>query len=193
MARGLQRTLARAAARNAGTQVSKAGLTAATTGTGGTYQTVITFKDMLLTVTDALAYASQKIYDFPAGKIRVKGGTASLAFGVTTARTAGTGTINDSAAMDWSVGTVAASSITLASTMVDIIAKVDHTLDGVATAYTAAIAADVAAAATHDGTTTPIDAFLNVGFPTNTDIDNDGILKVTGKITILWEAWGDNA
>jgi hypothetical protein len=127
MARGLQRTLARAAARNAGTQVSKAGLTAATTGTGGTYQTVITFKDMLLTVTD------------------------------------------------------------------DIIAKVDHTLDGAAAAYTAAIAADVAAAATHDGTTTPIDAFLNVGFPTNTDIDNDGILKVTGKITILWEAWGDNA
>jgi hypothetical protein len=193
MARGLPRTMARAASRSTGTQVSKAGLSVVTTGSGGSFQTVFTFSGMQITVTDTLAYASQKIFDFPAGKIRIKGGTASLAFAVLTARTDVTGTINASAAMDWAVGTAAASSITLATTMVDLIAKVDHTLDGAATAYTAAVAADVVAAATFDGTSTAKDAYLNVAFPTNTEIDNDGILAVRGTITLLWENWGDNA
>jgi len=145
---------------------------------------------MQITVTDALAYASQKLFDFAPGKIRVKGGTASLAFAVLTARAS---TINDSAAMDWSLGSVAASSITLASTMVDVIAKQDKTLDGAVAAYTTAQAADVASAATFDGTTTAMDLFLNIGFPTNTEIDADGTLAVSGTITLLWENWGDNA
>lgn len=191
--RGLPRTLARAAAREAGIAPPVAGLKAVTTGQGGSFRTVFTFSAMQIAVTDTLAYASQKIFDFAAGKVRVKGGTATLAFAVLTARTAGTGTINDSAAMDWAVGTVAASSITLASTMVNVIAKVDHTLDGVAAAYTAPIAADVVAAATFDGTSSAVDVFLNVGFPTNTEIDNDGTLAVTGTITLFWENWGDNA
>jgi hypothetical protein len=193
MARGLPRTLARAAIRAAGAPPAKAGLSAVTTGGDGGYKTVITLTAMALVVTDALAYASQKLFDFSAGKIRIKGGTATLSFAVTTARTAGTGTINDSAAMDWALGTVAASNITLADTMLNVIAKQDHTLDGAAAAYTTTQAADVAAAATHDGTSTPIDLFLNVSFPTITDIDNDGTLNITGVITILWENWGDNA
>lgn len=187
MARGLPRTLSRAAARVAGTAPPKTGLSVVTTGQGGSYKTVFTFSAMQIAVTDTLAYASQKIFDFTDGKIRVKGGTATLAFAVLTART----TINDSAAMDWSVGTAAASSITLATTMLNVIAKVDHTLDGATTAYTAAIAADVVAAATFDGTATAVDLYLNVAFPTNTEIDADGTLAVTGKITLLWEAWGD--
>lgn len=190
MTRGLPRTLQRAAAREAGLAPPKAGLTAVTTGTGGSYKTVFTLNAMQITVTDALAYASQKLFDFSAGKVRLKGGTASLAFAVLTARAS---TINDSAAMDWSLGSVAASSITLASTMVDFIAKQDKTLDGAVAAYTTAQAADFAAAATFDGTTTPVDLFLNIGFPTNTEIDADGTLAVSGTITLLWENWGDNA
>jgi hypothetical protein len=190
MARGLPRTLARAAARDAGSPPAKAGLSAVTTGSGGQYKTVITLKAMSITVTDALAYASQKLFDFAAGKIRIKGGTASLAFAVTSARA---GTINDSAAMDWAIGTVAASNVTLDTTMVDVVAKQDKTLDGAVAAYTSAQAADVAAAATHDGTSTPIDIFLNVSFPTGTEIDADGTLAVNGTITLLWENWGDNA
>lgn len=188
--RGLPRTLSRAAAREAGIAPPKSGLKAVTTGGGGSYKTVFTLTAMEITVTDALAYASQKLFDFAAGKVRMKGGTASLAFAVLTARAS---TINDSAAMDWSIGTVAASSITLATTMVDVIAKQDKTLDGAVAAYTTAQAADVAAAATHDGTTTPIDIYLNIGFPTNTEIDADGTLAVTGTITVLYELWGDNA
>ena len=139
MPRGYARTLARAAAREAGIAPPKAGLTAVTTGRGGTYRTVFTFNAMQISVTDALAYASQKIFDFAAGKIRMKGGTASLAFAVLTARA---GTINASAAMDWSLGSAAASNVTLASTMVDFIAKQDKTLDGSNDAYTSAQAAD---------------------------------------------------
>lgn len=190
MPRGLARTLQRAAARDAGLAPPKAGLSAVTTGQGGSYRTVFTLNGMQISVTDALAYASQKIFDFAPGKIRLKGGTASLAFAVLSDRTA---TINDSAAMDWALGSAAASSITLATTMVDFIAKQDKTLDGATTAYTTAQAADFAAAATFDGTSSAVDLYLNIGFPTNTEIDADGTLAVRGTITMLWEAWGDNA
>jgi hypothetical protein len=190
MARGLPRTLARAAARSAGSAPAKAGLSAVTTGTGGTYKTVFTLTAMAISVTDALAYASQKLFDFSAGKIRIKGGTASLAFAVTSTRAS---TINDSAAMDWSLGSAAASNVALATTMVDIAAKVDKTLDGAAAAYTTASTADIAAASTLDGTATAVDLYLNVAFPTIAEIDGDGTLAVTGTITLLWENWGDNA
>jgi hypothetical protein len=93
--------------------------------------------------------------------------------------------------MDWSLGSAAASNVTLATTMVDFIAKQDKTLDGAVAAYTTAQAADVAAAATFDGTSSAIDLYLNVSFPTGTDIDADGILAVSGTITLLWENWGD--
>lgn len=190
MARGLPRTLARAAAREAGAVAPVAGLTAKTTGQGGSFRTVFTLKDVAITVTDALAYASQKLFDFADGKIRLKGGTASLAFSVTTTRAS---TINDSAAMNWSLGSAAASSITLATTMVDFIAKQDKTLDGTAAAYTTAQAADFASAATFDGTSAAKDLYLNIAFPTNTDIDADGTIAVSGTITMLYENWGDNA
>lgn len=186
--RGFARSLARAAAREAGSAPPKSGLTVKTTGGAGVYKTVFTFNAMQISVTNALDYASQKIFDFAAGKIRIKGGTASLAFAVLTTRTS---TINADAAMDWSVGTAAASNVTLATTMVDVIAKVDKTLDGADAAYTTASTADVAAAATHDGTGTAKDLYLNVAFPTATDVDGDGTLAVSGQIVLLWENWGD--
>lgn len=188
MARGLPRTLARAAAREAGVAASKTGLTVTTTGQGGSYRTTFKFNGMQIPVTDALAYASQKLFDFAPGKVRLLGGTASLAFAVLTARAS---TINASAAMDWSVGTTAASATTLATTMVNFIAKQDKTLDGTNAAYTTAQAADFASAATFDGTSSAIDLFLNVAFPTDTDIDADGTLAVEGTMTVLWQNWGD--
>jgi hypothetical protein len=189
MGRGFSRSLARAAMRNAGIPGNVAGLSVETTGQGA-FTTTFTFNAMRLTVTDALAYASQKIFDFADGKIRIKGGTAKLQFAVLTDRTA---TINPSASMTWALGSAAASSITLASTMVDVLAKTTRTLDGTLTALSTASAADIVAAATLDGTVTAKDLFLNVGFETNTEIDADGIIAVTGKIVLHWENWGDNA
>ena len=51
---------------------------------------------MQVPVTNALAYASQRIFDFADGKVRIKGGTARLQFAVLTARAS---TINDNAAL----------------------------------------------------------------------------------------------
>lgn len=186
--RGMQRTLARAASRVIGVQPGVSGLKREITGYAGQYQITLTLTDMLITVTDALAYASQKLLDLPEGRTYIKGGVASLKFGVTTDRA---GTINDSAAMDWSIGTAAASNVTLAGTMLDIVAKQDHTLDGAVAAYTALVNANVAAAAFYDGTGTAKDVYLNVSFPTGTDIDADGILKVSGKIVLNVEMMGD--
>lgn len=189
MTRGLPRTLSRAAARAAGLAPPFAGLKAVTTGAGGAFKTVFTFNAMQVPVTDALAYASQKIFDCLDGKVRVKGGTAKMQFAVLGARAS---TINDNASLTWGLGTVAASSITLATTMQNIIPVTTRTLDGATTALSTASTADVVAAATFDGTTTPVDIFLNLAFATNTDIDADGVLAITGTITLLWENWGDN-
>lgn len=188
MARGLPRTLQRAAARAAGIAVPKAGLTVVTSGTGGSYSTCFKFNAMQIAVTDALAYASQKLFDFAEGKIRIKGGTAKLQFAVLTTRAS---TINDNASLTWGLGSAAASSATLATTMQDMIAVTTRTLDGATTALSTASTADVVAAATLDGSGTAKDAYFNVAFATGTDIDADGTIAVTGSITLLWEFWGD--
>lgn len=147
-----------------------------------------TFADMELAVTDALAYASKLLYTFPAGRIYVIGGTAALQFGVTTDRDT---TINNSASLTWAVGSVAASNITLSSTMVDIVAKQTRVLAAATTAYNTVTNANVAAAQFVDGTTTALKLYLNVGFETNTDIDANGTLKVQGSFTVGSAFLGD--
>ncbi|WP_245461489.1 hypothetical protein [Mesorhizobium sp. M6A.T.Ce.TU.002.03.1.1] len=141
---------------------------------------------MQVPVTDALAYASQKLFDFLGGKVRIKGGTARLQFAVLTTRAS---TINDNAALSWSLGSAAASSAALAGTMVNVLAATGRTLDGAGATLSTASVADVVAALTLDGTAMPVDLYLNLAFATGTDIDADGTLAITGTITLLWENW----
>lgn len=188
MPRGLTRTLSRAAARALGTQTSVSGLTRTVSGLHGSYQIVLSFNAMQIAVTDALAYASQKLMDLPDGRFYLKGGTASLQWAVLTTRAS---TINDSAGLTWSLGTAAASSATLATTMVDVIASTSKTLAAATTAYNTASTANAAAPAFFDGTGTAKDIYLNVAFATGTDIDGDGTLAVTGTITLNVEMLGD--
>jgi hypothetical protein len=150
-------------------------------------RTRIELDDVGITVTDALAYADKQLATFPTGRILVYGVLSSLQFSVTSDRTA---TINASAAMDYALGSVAASNTTLSSTMVDLLAKQDHTLDGADDAFTAAANAALAAAAQFDGTSTPLSAYLNVSFPTGTEIDADGTLVARGWIEITWTNLG---
>jgi hypothetical protein len=131
-------------------------------------------------VTDALAYASLQLLDFPEGRILILGVTASLQFAVTSTRSS---TINDSASLTWGLGTVAASNITLSSTMVDLLPKATKVLAAATTALNTASTNALAASAHFDGTATAKDAYLNVGFETGTDIDADGTLTATGVIT----------
>lgn len=151
-------------------------------------QSVIQLAATPMTVTDALAYAGLKIYDFPEGRILVLGSTGSLAF-TTTSTIAST--INSAANMDWAIGTVTASNITLATTMLDLLPKVDNPTSTTINVAAAATSGMLVASAHFDGTTTAVDAFLNVSFPTNTEIDADGTLTVTGTITITWVNLGD--
>lgn len=168
---------------------AKNGATVTATETlGGVHRTVLTLTDTPLAVTDALAYGSVKLYDFPAGRVLVLGTTASMAFAVTSDRTT---TINDDAAMDWALGSAAASNVTLATSMVDLLPKQDHTLDGAEDAYTTAQGAALAASAQFDGTGTALDMYLNVSFPTGTDIDADGTMTAAGTVTVSWVNLGD--
>lgn len=157
-------------------------------GNGVVHQTVLTLAAFQQAITDSLAYAGTKLYDFPEGRILILGATGSLAFSVTGVRAS---TINDNASLTWALGTATASSITLASAMVDLLPKTTKLLAGAVDAFTTASTAALAASAVFDGTATAKDAFLNFGFETNTDIDADGNLSVTGSLTLTWINLGD--
>ena len=155
-------------------------LTTAVENIGLVKRTVITFAARSLAVTDALAYASTKVYDFPAKKVLLLAASSSLQFAVKTTMAS---TINASAAMDYAFGTVAASNITLATTMLDIVPKVDSPLAATIDTLSTAAVGDLAASAR---LASAADVYLNVAFPTNTEIDGDGTLEVTGTLTLTW-------
>jgi hypothetical protein len=179
---------------SAGDAPATDGISATNNGVGVVNQTVLTLEGLEIDVADADAYGSAKIYEFPAGRILVLGVIASLQWAVTTPREDGdeiTGTINDDAALEWSIGSAAASDATLADAMVDLLPKTSMTLaaddDELNTASTGALAAS----AQFDGTDTAIEAYLNVGFETDTEIDADGTLAATGSVKITWVNLGD--
>ncbi|NJL06812.1 MAG: hypothetical protein HC900_00045 [Methylacidiphilales bacterium] len=168
---------------------SKTGATVSALDVAGVvHKTVLTLAETPVAVTDAQAYGSTKLYDFPEGRIIVLGVTASIQWAVTSDRAA---TINVNADMDWSLGTAAASATALASTMVNLLPKQDKQLSAAGGALNTASNAALAASAQFDGTSTAIDAYLNASFPTGTDIDGDGALTATGTVTIHWINLGD--
>jgi hypothetical protein len=164
------------------------GLTASEGGVGGVQQTTLTLAAVPVAVADADAFGSAQLYDFPAGRILILGVTGTLQWAVTSARAS---TINDSASLTWSLGTAEASSGTLADTMVDLLPKATKVLAAATTALNTASTNALASSAQFDGTGTAVDAFLNVGFETDTQIDGDGTLTATGSITITWINLGD--
>lgn len=163
-------------------------------GTGNTaaeYQaalrkTVITFDDHSITMTDATtagSHGSTKIYDFPAGAIQVLGSSCDLT------TTAGAGGIDDAAEAVLSLGSATAGTdnATLTSTEADIIASYAGTLSsgtGVFTKYGSLVAA------AFDGTTTPVDLYINAAVP-DAGSTADDTLTVAGTCTIAWANLGD--
>lgn len=156
--------------------------------TGALCQTVLHLTDVPVSVTDANAYGSQKLYDLPEGRLLVLGAVASIQWAVTSTRAS---TINDSAGLAWAVGTAAASATSLSSTMVDLIPSTSKTLSAAAAAYNTASTAALSASAQFDGTSTAKDVYLNAAFATGTDIDGNGTMKASGTITITWVQLGD--
>lgn len=157
-------------------------------------QSVFTFTNMPLTITDTLAYLGTKIYDFPKGRIRVLDCTAGINLTTTSVLAS---TLNASSAVSWGFGSAAASSITLATTMMNFMPGSGESVNtltssatiSVAGATDAGILAAVSAAqlaAIVDGTSTAADLYLNLALATNTDIDGDATVLVNGSATLTW-------
>jgi hypothetical protein len=182
-----------------GTVVALAGLTVEEAGFGAMRQTTLTFSNVSLTLTDALAYLGTKIYDFPEGRIHVFDCTASLTF--TTASAIAT-TLNSGVTVQWGIGSATASATTLATTMQNFMPGsgetpktfTSSTTINVAPATATGILAAVSAAqlaAKIDGTSTAADVFLNLAVGTGTDIDGDATILVNGTILLTWVNGGD--
>lgn len=157
-------------------------------GFGAFHFTTITLADFLTTVTDASAFGGSKIFTFPEGRIYIIGCIATLQYGANGVRAS---TINNSSTVDWALGTVTASNVVLAGTMINIAPLVDEAVVGDDALYGTASSSVLAAAAFFDGTTTAVDLFLNSAFSDNTDIDADGVLKTQGTIALTWVHLGD--
>lgn len=145
---------------------------------GSAYTVRIKFSSVVVTITDALAYGSLEIgslYAAATANHSVENAVASLAF-----TKSADASINDAATTcKWAVGTAAASNITLSSTMVDILPKT------AISAWTANAATGSAYMTTKKfiNSATP-KLYLNFGFETNTDIDADGTITVSGELVL---------
>jgi len=181
-------------ANQVGTVVAKSGLTHEEYGSHILRQTLFKFTNMSITITDALAYASQQLYDFPLGRIHVLACVASITLTTTSAIAS---TLNSGVAVAWGLGSAAASSTTLATTMMNFAPGSGESVNTLTSSTTinvasaqdnAFLAATNAAqiAAVVDGTSTAADLFLNLAVPTATDIDADATVAVNGRALITW-------
>lgn len=182
-----------------GAIVAGIGVTVSETGFGNFRRTILTLTDTPITITDALAYAGLKLYDFPAGRINVLDCLTSLAFKTTSVLDS---TLNASSTVAYGVGSATASATTLATTMQNFMPGSGETpkeftssatINVAGTTVTGFLAAVAAAqlGAKVNGTGTASDVFLNVAVPTGTDIDTDATLTVSGTIEITWINGGD--
>ena len=170
-----------------GSVASASGVTASHSS-GGVFKTVLTLTNTVITMTDAGAAGSHgtlKVMDFPAGNIAFLGATTDLAI------VAGAGGITDTAAVVGGVGTatVGTGDATLTTTEQDLVPSTAATLTAGAGAFDGqSLTANIAV---FDGTTTPIDAWLNFAVPDAGSTAND-TLTVNGTITLVWSNLGDN-
>jgi hypothetical protein len=178
----------------ASTTVSGAGaangatVTASETVAGPLHQTLLTLSATTITVRDVQTGGGVKIYDFPEGRIGILGAVGTLTFTTTSVLAS---TLHASVTGNWGVGTVTQSTGTLATTQQDIIPTKNFTSSATVNVANTATSQPLAAAAQFDGTATAIDAFLNIGVASGTDIDADATVTCTGTILITWLALGD--
>jgi hypothetical protein len=170
---------------------SAATVTALERGSAQVHQTVLTLAAFPITVVDANVGGGAQIYDFPEGRILVLGALASLAFTTTSVLAS---TLNASKTINYGVGTVVTASQasgTLATTEQNIVPTTNATSSATINVAGAAANGALAAAAQFDGTSTAVDAYLNVGVAGATDIDGDATVTVDGTIIITWVWLGD--
>lgn len=174
-----------------GAAVSASNVTASERGNGLVHQTVLTLAATPITVSDTNVGGGTKIYDFPEGRILILGAVSSLAFTTTSALAS---TLNAGSTINYGVGSVQTTtqaSGTLATTQQDLIPTTNATSSATINVAGGTSNGKLAASAQFDGTGTALDAFLNVGVATATDIDGDATLTASGTVTLTWINLGD--
>jgi hypothetical protein len=151
-------------------------------------QTTLTLNNVPQAVVNGTEYQGTKIYDFPAGRIAVLGVTATLQQKTTSVLAS---TLNASSVGSISLGTVTASATTLASTMVNLLPATAFTSSATINVAGTAVKAALAAEAQFDGTTTPVDVFLNTAYATTADVDGNATQTISGTVVITWVQLGD--
>jgi hypothetical protein len=153
------------------------------------HQTVLTFTATPITMRDTEQGGGVKIYDFPAGRINIIGAVGSIAVTTTSALAS---TLNAGVTCNWGIGTVTQANATLATTEQNILTVANFTSSATINVAGAAAVGGVGASAGNlDGTSTAVDAFLNLAVAGATDIDGDATVTVTGSVTITWCFCGD--
>lgn len=150
-------------------------------------QTTLTLNNVPQAVVNGTEYQGTKIYDFPQGRILILGVTATLQQKTTSAIAS---TLN-SATGAISLGTATASSVTLNSTMADLLPSTAFTSSTVINVAGTAVSAALAASAQFDGTTTAKDVFLNTAYATTTDVDGNATQTISGTVVLSWVFLGD--
>lgn len=169
-----------------GTFTDADGVSCEEIGNGPLCQTVFTFSSAPISVVDSGAnggHGSIKLYDFPAGYIKLIAAHADLDF------TAGTTGLTTTATHEIGVGTtqVATDNAALSTTEENIIAGVATDLTASAITYNAVNATDAAI----DGTGTALDLYLNTAWAADDCSANDTV-TVTGTLTVTWINFGDD-
>ena len=167
-----------------GATVGGAALAVVVNHVGATNQTVATFTNYLLVITDSEGqggHGGLKLLDFPAGMIDIYGVIGDIAF------TAGVG-VTTTATYDFGIGTetFATDNAALSAAEQDIVTKVEGDLTA------SAVDADFVnvTLANFDGHTTADDVWFNVVFEDN-DMTATGTITVNGTIVITWANLGD--
>lgn len=152
------------------------------------HKTVLTLTSLSLTIIDRgagnVGYGGVKVYDFPAGAIEILGASANVTL------LAGAGGIVDDWDGDFSLGTVtAAADNDLTGTEANVLPKT-ATIQATSGTGTAQGKSTTTEIGIHDGTSTAIDAYLNVMID-DADISSNDTLAASGTITLVWVNLGD--
>lgn len=153
-------------------------------GDGTFHQSVFTLTALPITMRDTQQGGGVKIYDFPLGRIQRMGATGTIAVTTTSVLA---DTLNTGVTCNWGVGSTTQASATVATTEQDFVNVAAFTASAtIAVAGASAAGVGAAVLASLDGTSTAVDAFLNLAVALNTDIDADATVTVTGTVKITW-------
>ena len=155
---------------------------------GALYQTTLSLVDVPQAVVNGTEYQSTLLYTFPEGRVLVLGCTATLAQKTTSTIDS---TLNASVTGAVSLGTVAASATTLATTMVDLMPSTAFTSSATINVAGTAVSSALAASAQFDGTSTAKNVYLNSAYATTADVDGNATQTFTGTVRVTWIWLGD--